>query len=388
MDDSKKRWDFCVDHYGADVSQFYNEFFKDEKRKCLLIGGAGFDPRSILTLQTLHSIMPKRVTAFLIREERPNPDPQLKKRAENNITKLNEIGCPNTIQEIDIFADDNAVVGGNNVIQALKSLKFEEYTDVIIDLSALSIGVSFPIVAYVYQSIKQSKFSTNVHLNVVSSTELDSLISSSPNDRVTDIKGFSLRELLGGDEVAKLWLPLMSSGKKGLLNRIHSHVDPDDTCPIFPFPCEENPQKGDKLAIEYIQELEVTHKLASVAELENNWNVDPRNFVYADETMPLDIYRTVLRIDDERKPVFETFGGSTLILSPLGSRMPAIGLLMAALERNFPVVYVEALEYHVDWAKVDAMSTAKYEAAHVWLYGEAYHRDRESSLGNGKSGKI
>jgi hypothetical protein len=145
----------------------------------------------------------------------------------------------------------------------------------------------------------------------------------------------------------------------------NSHKEPHDTCPIFPFPSDD-PKKGDKLAITFIEELE------------SDWEVDPRNFVYADEKRPLDIYRTIMRIDEERQPVFDTFGGSMLILSPLGSRMPAIGMLMAALGRKFPAVYVEALEYHVDWAKVDTMSLENIETAHVWLYGEAYHRDSKN----------
>ena len=54
--------------------------------------------------------------------------------------------------------------------------------------------------------------------------------------------------------------------------------------------------------------------------------------MYADERMPVDIYRTIMRIDNERKPVFETFGGSTIVLSLLGSmKIPAIGIVMAAL---------------------------------------------------------
>jgi len=51
-------------------------------------------------------------------------------------------------------------------------------------------------------------------------------------------------------------------------------------------------KRVDKLAVDF------------VAELENEWRVDTRNFVYADERNPLDIYRTILRIDDERKTSF------------------------------------------------------------------------------------
>ncbi|QMU61181.1 MAG: hypothetical protein GKR92_05485 [Gammaproteobacteria bacterium] len=366
MNGRDMRWNFCIEHYNNEVFQFYSQYFSEKRHRCLFIGGAGFDPRSIILLRELSLVMGERLHAMLIREERPDPDPELVKRAKKNVEEANNMSCSIEFLEINIFADDNAVVGGINISNSIKNIDITDYTDIVIDLSALSVGVSFPVVSYIYESAKSSNKLINVHLSVVSNDELDSSISSTPIDRVTDIRGFSIPNLMGEGEKAKLWLPLMSTGKKGILNRIHASEEPHDTCPIFPFPSED-PKKGDKLAISFL------------TELESDWEVDPRNFVFADEKRPLDIYRTIMRIDEERQPVFETFGGSMLILSPLGNRMLAIGMLMAALEGKYPVVYVEALEYHVDWSKVDAMSIKDIETAHVWLYGEAYQTDRRNS---------
>lgn len=115
-----------------------------------------------------------------------------------------------------------------------------------------------------------------------------------------------------------------------------------------------------------------------LAELEDIWEVDTRNIVYADEENPLDLYRTILRIDDERQPVFEDFGGSLLVLSPLGSKVLALGALMAALERDFPVYYVEALGYDVDWEKADEADPGVLAMRHIWLCGDAYPSDLSS----------
>ena len=95
--------------------------------------------------------------------------------------------------------------------------------------------------------------------------------------------------------------------------------------------------------------------------------------VYADESDPLDLYRTILRLDDLRKPVFAEVGGSLLILSPLGSKVMALGALMAALERDLPVAYLEAIGYEFDG------STAQQEridVIHIWLEGEVYPQPR------------
>lgn len=375
MNGHEKKWNFCIEHYNEEVFQFYSKYFAEGHRKCLFIGGAGFDPRSNIIVKKLSSIMGKRLHAIFVREERPDPDPELINRAEANITEAQSLDCSSNVLEIKIFAEDNAVVGGMNVSNSMKEIKFSSYTNIVVDLSALSIGVSFPIVSYVYEVAKNSEKLMNVHLAVASSDELDSFMTSTPIDRVTDIRGFSIPNLIGENEKAKLWLPLISSGKKGVLKRIHANEEPHDTCPIFPFPSDD-PKKGDKLAITFVDELK------------SEWEVDPRNFVYADEKRPLDIYRIIMRIDEERQPVFETFGGSMLILSPLGNKIPAIGMLMAALEGKFPVVYVEALEYHVDWAKVDTMSIEKIETAHVWLYGEAYYRDSKNYTKNEQGDQI
>ena len=110
-------------------------------------------------------------------------------------------------------------------------------------------------------------------------------------------------------------------------------------------------------------------------ELENTWQVDARDVVYASERGPLDLYRTILRMDDARRRVFAEVGGSQIILSPVGSKGIAVGALMAALERDFTMIYVEALGYTVDLARLDeARAGRSGDLVHVWLHGEAYGR--------------
>ena len=46
---------------------------------------------------------------------------------------------------------------------------------------------------------------------------------------------------------------------------------------------------------------------------------------------------------------------------------------MAALERDFTVMYVESIGYAVDFARIDAAQTRQpSDIVHVWLHGEAY----------------
>jgi hypothetical protein len=118
----------------------------------------------------------------------------------------------------------------------------------------------------------------------------------------------------------------------------------------------------DKLAMEFRDEL-----------LEA-WEVDSRNLVYADEGDPLDVYRTILRIDDLRRPVFESNGGSTIIVSPTGSKLMALGSLMACIERDVPVAYLEAEAYEMD--NDATLPEDNPTLVHLWLEGEAYLNNR------------
>ena len=65
-------------------------------------------------------------------------------------------------------------------------------------------------------------------------------------------------------------------------------------------------------------------------------------------------------------------GGSQLILSPVGSKALALGMLMAALEREFAVVSVESITYKVDMAVYEPPLSTGGELVHIWLHGEAY----------------
>jgi hypothetical protein len=154
-------------------------------------------------------------------------------------------------------------------------------------------------------------------------------------------------------------MPQLRGKLSGTLEKIHDYLNPDEVVPVLPFPAH-HPRLGDELIEHY------------AVELGARWNVDARSIVYADETNPLDYYRTVLRIDDGRQPVFAATGGSLLILSPLGSKVLALGAMMAAIERDLPVIYVQALSYTADLEGEAEVQYTDEDLVHVWLLGEAY----------------
>ena len=364
----RSRWDPCVVHRGDDVDGFLTEYFGRPDRKILLVTGAGFDPRSFAVSTRLRDT--KAVTrALLIKEERPNPAQELLDRANANETALLATLTESRVQSIDVFGSDGAVVGGRNVINILMGQELNGTTDVVVDISALSVGISFPIIRYFVERIGHSIKSVNLHVFVAHDPTLDAGIRATASDNPGYVHGFKGRSTIYDTaDAARLWLPQLAIGRRWALTKLYDFVDPHDTCPILPFPAT-NPRLGDELAAEYL------------TELENTWEVDTRNVVYADEGDPLDLYRTILRLDDLRQSVFAATGGSMLILSPLGSKVMALGALLAALDRDLPVVHLEAIGYELEGSVPKTIDPPSL--IHVWLEGEVYPQPRPALLAGG-----
>lgn len=357
-------WEPCVSHHDEETNSFIAEYFATSDRHILLIVGAGFDPRSTLLCSKLASVT-SNIQAFFIREERPDPSHELMERAESHVRRLRNLVPHHEIFSIDVFGYGNAIVGGRNTVNAISRQSFEGITDIVVDISAMSIGTSYPLIRYLFGEKPQERGPRNLHLFVTPDAILDESIVPIAGDTVGCVHGFRGGWSLDDKAtVAKLWLPQLAFGRRTALQRIYDFVTPHDTCPILPFP-SSRPRLGDELGEHYL------------SELESVWNVDHRNIIYAAEHDPLDLYRTILRIDDLRRPVFEAAGGSLLIVSPTGSKILALGTLMAALERNLPVVYLEAIGYEYDpGATVSETPDADVRFTHIWLEGDAYLKPR------------
>jgi hypothetical protein len=363
-------WDPCVTHRGNDVDTFLEDYFTSPDRNTLLIAGAGFDPRSTMLCKRLASITSK-LHALYIQEIRPSPEEKLVRLAAENINILSRLTPNHNIIPFEVFGSDNAVVGGRNIVQKIHRESFGGYSDVLVDISAMSVGTSFPLIRYLIDRTMHSSGSRNLHLFVMSNAMLDESIVPIAGDTVGFVHGFRGGWALDENtSAAKLWLPQLALGRRSTLQHVYDFVAPQDTCPILPFPSAQ-PRLGDDLAEHYLPELE------------SSWDVDPRNIIYAAEDDPLDLYRTILRIDDLRNPIFKEFGGSLLVLSPTGSKVLALGTLMAALERDFPIVYLESIGYNfIDAAAMSHRVPENVELIHIWLEGDAYPSPRQSNMKN------
>jgi hypothetical protein len=332
----RKHWENCITNFDSGVDAFVADYFADASRRVLLVAAAGFDPRSRRISQMLAGILGNRLSAVFIREERPRASEALIKQADENETALKAIIPDCTIFRVDVFADDGAPVGGSRIVSLLGQHPVaDEVTDVILDLSALSIGIGFPAARMLLEDC-EAVSNRSFHLMIVSNPEMDDRISSVPSSRAGSVKGFSPPIDAQGQGLAQVWIPQLARGRASALTQIGAAIQRRyKICPLLPFPAR-NPRRADDLLAEYR------------TELVNEWEVDPRDVVYASERNPLDCYRTLsmlkIRFDRTMKGTYEP----RMVLSPVGSKVLAAGALMAAIEHDMAVQYLETESYLFD----------------------------------------
>jgi hypothetical protein len=353
---NSRLWDPCISHVGAETETFFREYFADAARRAVIIAGGGFDPRSVYAAEVLSSVLGNRLRGIFLREERTGARGELAAAADTNTDRLSALVPRSRVASFQVFSTDNATVGGRRAVEAIRRETWDDVSDIIVDLSALSVGVSFPLVKLLLGEAKRR--TRNLHVVVMDNPSTDEGIDGVLSEKAETL--FTFKGGLGLDETSQvtiLWLPQLTGKRRKALQRVYATLTEHqevDVCPLLPFP-SRNPRRGDEL-IELYQE-----------ELETAWRVDARDLVYVNERSAVDLYRAILDIDDARTRVFRQLGGSLTVLSPFGSKVQSLGTLMAALERDFPVMYVETLAY-----TSAAEFTSGGELVHVWLHGEAY----------------
>ncbi len=357
---TRPHWDNCITHFDGAVAEFVQSYFAEPNRRCLLVAAAGFDPRSQRVPALLAATLGDRLSAIFIREERGQPDQDLLERADANEAALKEIVFEARVETIDVFGDDGAAVGGPRIAALLNSIAIDEsVTDVVLDLSALSIGIGFPAAKILLADCEDAK-ARAFHLLIVSNPELDDRIVSEPADNAMSVKGFSGTGHLDGTlETAQIWLPQLAEGRRRALTSIGTAVNECyKICPVLPFPARD-PRRADTLIGEFENELV------------NEWAVDPRDLVYVSEWNPLDSYRSISLLKSRYDKTVEGTFQPRMILSPVGSKVMAAGALMAALEHDLTVQYIETVRYELSGDQAQ-QTTGNDQMVHVLLSGPVY----------------
>ncbi|MGZ8556494.1 MAG: hypothetical protein ACXWVX_08975, partial [Sulfuricurvum sp.] len=300
--------DNCIAHNDKDALEFVQERIYSSQ-KTLFIGTVGMDANSLYypNLLTGASSIDYK---FLI-EKRSAVSKSLEDLGKTHRDFLaQQLGSAVEFQEIEIIADDGATVAGRNAVRTvdLWLRQTAGYSDIVIDSTGMSRGTSFPIIKQVMQA--GLTLGLDVHLlNASSNKPAFNLISVS-NDRAEWMHGFQGemgRDSM--DDALKLWAPQLSEGKVQATSTMYTKLSSvAEVCPIIPFP-SQNPRRGDNILFEYKDALT------------EEWDSGLLNIIYAHESNPLDVYRSVSTLHTIREQVFSgTEETPVTILSPAGWR--------------------------------------------------------------------
>lgn len=357
---NRPHWSNCIAHFDNEVEDFVGTYFGEQGRRCLLVAAAGFDPRSQRVAGMLAAVLGNRLSAIFVREERASPDGNLVLAGDQNEAGLRSIIPSCTVIRVEVFGDDGAAVGGPRIAALLDHEGVPEgVTDVVLDLSVLSIGIGFPM-AKMLLSDCEAVPGRSFHILVVSNPELDDLITSEPADLVMPVKGFAGVGHLGGMlDTARIWVPQLARGRNTTLRRIGAAIgNCYKICPVLPFPSRD-PRRADNLVGEYEDELA------------NEWEVDPRDLVYVSERNPLDCYRVLSTLKQRYDRTVDGTFEPSIVLSPVGSKVMATGALMAAIEHDLSVQYLETIRYEFQPTNMRE-SDPPDMMVHVLLSGPVY----------------
>ena len=357
----RPHWENCITHADERLAGFVTEYFGAPERRCLLVAAAGFDPRSVRIAEMLGATLGDRLSAIVVREERRTPSANLISAADANEAAIRRLVPACSTMSIDVFGDDGAAIGGIRIARELDRIPLPPgTTDVVLDLTALSIGIGFPAAKLLLHKCEQDPNLT-FHIMIASNPDLDDRITAEPGDRPMAVHGFAGPAAAGTVlEVATIWLPMLARGRAGALAKIGTTAsDYYKICPVVPFPAR-NPRRADELLDEYRQQLV------------DEWATDPRDLVFVSETNPLDCYRTLSTLKQRYDRTVAGTYEPQIILSPVGSRVIAAGALMAAIEHDMPVHYVETVRYELADIAAVAAAPAGERLVHVILSGAAY----------------
>jgi len=371
------RWDYYFQVKGQEFGSFWKEKLL-KKGNVLYIIGEGFDPRMCHAAKNILEHCESENNDCLLLWHTGSPfsdDDILKEHVADNRKKLDKLfeGRGKVIPiEIKMWHEDGGRVGAQNVSTALRTFNnYNDYADIIIDISALPRSIYFVLIAnmlYMYDKMKQNnpgKSRPNIHVVVTEHAKLDSFIKENGIDEKAEyLHGFTAHlESEAFTHIPKVWIPVLGEGKLVQMSRIHDLIDPSEVCPVFPSP-SSNPRRADDLLLEYREYLFDIIR------------VEPSNIIYACEQNPFETYRQILNTALHYDDALNTLGGSRAVISALSSKLLSIGALLAAIElkkdgKMVGIAQIEPRDYEFNLEEYDV---ADAELFTIFLAGEVYEK--------------
>lgn len=365
------RWDPYVLTTDSEFKDFWRDHLTSRKRRLLFVLGRGFDPRALAALRRIVEIG-GRPTIWLMAFENGLEDSEVRKR----LTQINRQGLVELVREEDIH--ELAVdIGGAAYFNATSrstrraigdANSLTTFDDVIVDISAMPRMVALTTVAKLLNDLDQQAESggknTNLHVVTAESVNTDLRTFGSLMDEMTNVVGFSghLTEQTT-EHVPRVWFPVMGERQLDRLRLIQSRLDPDEICPVIPFP-SRNPRRGDDIITE--------HRVI----LFEDFQVEPSNILRASEFNPFEAYKQLFGAMDRYRRALDEMGGCKAFVSPLSSKLLSIGALLACYDHRRGAIDGTRLKVGIPYVETavyqdpDMTGEIDFELYSMWIRGE------------------
>lgn len=334
------RWEEYLLFQDGDVDRFWGQHFCVADRKVLFVLRLGFDPRVLVGLERVLrcasgssqivvlalEVVDRSVTSrdderILADDNRRKLEGLAAKGVEVEVRTVWEAANANPGASLSFVAKD--VFRGSDEIAA--------YTDVVVDVSAMPRPLYFPLIARLLWLLDQSDAGApapELHVLVAEDPAFDvALREEGVDERGHFLASFGGRFDEESLSTPRVWLPILGEGRTLQFERIYDLVKPDVVCGVLPSPARE-PRRADNIVLEYRR---ILFEMLSM---------DPRDFVYASERNPFDVYLQLRTAVLHYHDVFAMLGGVRVAVSPLSSKLMSLGALLVAYELNlqrFPV---------------------------------------------------
>jgi hypothetical protein len=354
------RWKDYVLERGSDAVELVTSAAAFSKRSAFIVG-LGFDPRMLVGLRQVGEILSGRLVIVAVGLPGTGSGPDAQQHAVRNREELTHLASMLSAEFVPVelpTASDRRRAG----LRLAQRLSHEVEADhVIVDISALPKSVYFPLVASWLRWCEEEHRPMELQVLVTENPDLDDVIGGEGTLTPAHFGGFqnglNLETRPSGPRV---WAPVLGTNVYPQLEAINERLRPTEICPVLPFPAR-NPRRGDNLLLEYRQLLV------------DSFEIESGNYIYADESNPFDLYRTLCRLHERYRESLLPLGESSIVISTHASKTLSIGVLLAAYEKSLPVVTAGPAR-HVIRDESAVMRLAHEDVLTcLWLQGEPYN---------------
>lgn len=323
------RWDPYILAGPGEFDSFWTDHLAGRQRDILFLLGGGYDPRALKAIRRIRDLgASPSVWLLAFRNEREG-SPVKDELTTRNRRALSDLVGEHSITELPVSIGMAGHPSATST-STRDALSDQGSTlpadDVVIDISAMPRVVALSAIAKLIHDqdmAQESGKSANLHVVTAESVRTDIEAGGSLMDEVTSLVGFSGRlNEESTEHVPRVWFPVLGERQGERLQLIRSHLNPDEICPVVPFPSRD-PRRGDRIVAENIDLLF------------EDFRVEPSNILRASEFNPFEAYRQLFLAMDRYRKALRELDGCKAYVSPLSSKLLSVGALLACYDHQF-----------------------------------------------------